>query len=127
MADEELVEPRNVARLFLEEHGYFESSDTVRIWWRRARRRSVRMVVDAGVSVAGAGRVRARALMSPLAAEAGEVGAHGVGGGGRQGGDLPVGDGRGPSSRCGAGPGAPGPLRPPRLQTLIREIGRAHV
>lgn len=27
MADEELVEPRNVARLFLEEHGYFESSD----------------------------------------------------------------------------------------------------
>ena len=27
MADEELVEPRNVARLFLEEHGYFEDSD----------------------------------------------------------------------------------------------------
>lgn len=29
MADEELVEPRNVAQLFLEEHGYFESSDVL--------------------------------------------------------------------------------------------------
>ena len=27
MADEELVEPHNVARLFLEDHGYFEDSD----------------------------------------------------------------------------------------------------
>ena len=68
----------------------------------------------------GAGRVRARAPMSPLAAETGEAGAHGVGGGGQQGGDLPVGDGRGPSSRCGARPGAPGSVRRGRCRSWPR-------
>ena len=58
--------------------------------------------------------------MSPLAAETGEAGAHGVGGGGQQGGDLPVGDGRGPSSRCGAGPGAPGSVRRGRCRSWPR-------
>ena len=70
--------------------------------------------------VAGAGRVRARALMSSPPLRRCGAGAHGVGGGGRQGGDLPVGDGRGPSSRCGAGPGAPGSVRRGRCRSWPR-------
>ena len=64
---------------------------SVRIRWRRARRRSARAVADAG-AVGGRGGARAGQGVDELpAAEAGEAGAHGVGGGGQQGGDLPVG------------------------------------